>query len=316
MSTIKIAAWNIFFSFEIYRIRKGNLEINPEKSEYTGQTASIRRKREKNIVRIIGQLESDILGIVECMPQRELELFQEKFFPGRKTLSEGKGSQFFIGMMYNPGTVKVEKVTISGSRWRTPFTDDRSDKTYGWVRKPLVVRVTPKGKSKGFLVAVVHSKSKRKGKRDPASKDFSNRRQIVAEGMRIRELMGKLVKKKENAKHKEFIVMGDINDGPGYDSVERKLNMSGLESHIGSLLDPDNILYSFNDLSDGGERSTSFKTGQQIDHILMTRPLYAGESYPAFVKGSGKIDVSLVDIEKDGKRRDSDHAPVEMRLTV
>jgi hypothetical protein len=162
----------------------------------------------------------------------------------------------------------------------------------------------------------VHSKSKRRGQNEPASKDFTNRKQIVAEGLRIREIMEGLAKKPGNAKFREYIIMGDINDGPGFDSTERRLNVSGLESHLGTVLEPDKILYSFNDLSKGGERTTSFKTSQQIDHILMTRPMHAGESYPKMVAGSDDVRDDLVDIDKDGKRRDSDHAPIEVLLNV
>ncbi len=53
----------IFYSFEIYRIRNGVLEINPKKSKTTGQTATTRKKREPNIVRIIKELDAALLGI-------------------------------------------------------------------------------------------------------------------------------------------------------------------------------------------------------------------------------------------------------------
>ena len=45
--------------------------------------------------------------------------------------------------------------------------------------------------------------------------------------------------------------MGDINDGPDFDRYEKQILRSGIEAHIGSVLEPETILHSFVDLSDG-----------------------------------------------------------------
>ena len=108
--------------------------------------------------------------------------------------------------------------------------------------------------------------------------------------------------------------MGDINDGPDFDRFEKQIWQSGIQAHLGSVLDPDNILHSFVDLSDGkGLPSSSFANGSvQLDHIIYTQEFTNGPNGAMVKSGSGRVRSDLVNIMRDGKKRDSDHAPVEM----
>jgi len=112
------------------------------------------------------------------------------------------------------------------------------------------------------------------------------------------------------------MVLGDINDGPDFDSYEQKIWRSGIESLLGTVLNPDEILQSFVDMSDGkGVPTCSFRDGTiQLDHIVYTPNMRFGRSLPKVKRGSGKVRSDLVDLSDDGKKRDSDHAPVEVVL--
>ena len=62
MATIKIACWNIYYS---NRLVKGNaINSNPTQKKRAGSVADI-----------IEDLDPDILGIVECMPKKSLNVF-------------------------------------------------------------------------------------------------------------------------------------------------------------------------------------------------------------------------------------------------
>ncbi len=162
----------------------------------------------------------------------------------------------------------------------------------------------------------MHAKSKRPSDDltgyDLWKKNLNNRQRIIAAGMRIRELLFEKVNS-SNSKIDRFIVTGDINDGPTFDAYERKVARSGIEALLGSVLDPEHILYSAVSLANGkGQASSSFQKGKfQLDHIVYTQNMQ-GSRRPKIVKESGKVRSDLVNIKRDGKKRDSDHAPVEV----
>jgi len=67
MPTCKIAAWNIYFSWNLTETHQGALRIPPEQA-----------RRAANVGRIINALNADILGIVESMSKREMTCFQDR----------------------------------------------------------------------------------------------------------------------------------------------------------------------------------------------------------------------------------------------
>ena len=105
----------------------------------------------------------------------------------------------------------------------------------------------------------------------------------------------------------------DVSDGPYFDKYERKITYSGIEAHIGSVLEPDKVLHSFVSLAGGGVPSSSFGP-IQLDHMIMSGNLAHGRARPKLVRRSGRVRSDLVDLADDGKWRDSDHAPVELRI--
>lgn len=299
MATIKVACWNIYYSDRL--VHKGEIEKSS-------------KNRADNVGKIIGTIDADILGIVECMPENKLNVFCNVYCNYYDILVEGIKTEQNVGMLYYSPTVKVEKLNYNKKKWNAQIGDDKKKKKYAFSRNPLIVKVTPKiGNKKPFIVAVVHQKSKKTytpDKKEP----YNNRKKIIAQGMRLRTILFGMVKK---GIAERFIIMGDINDGPGFDEYEASLLKSGVEAHIGSVLEPETILHSFVDLSDGiGKPTHCFKPPAQIDHMLYPRDMAHGSGNPKVKKNSGKVRDDLVDLKKNGKDRDSDHAPVELTVNV
>lgn len=307
MATEKIACWNIYFSWQLVS-RSGSAFRFPTKQ----------RKRADNVGAIINAMDAGILGIVECMSPHALKFFRDQKLPqyGGLVLN-GDGEKYNIGLLYKDDLFSVAKQRISTSRWKAKIGNDRSPRFYKFTRPPLVVNVTHKPTRRSLLVSVLHTKSKRPSdkltKQQQEREAVQNRKRIVAEGMRLREL---LFQKAKALGVDRFLVMGDINDGPDFDRYEKQIFRSGIESLLGSVLDPEKILYSFVDLSDGrGQPSSSFAKGSvQLDHIVYTQSMHYGRALPKVVKSSGSVRSDLVNIKRDGKRRDSDHAPVEVKV--
>ena len=160
----------------------------------------------------------------------------------------------------------------------------------------MIMEVTHKQAGSRFRLVLVHCKSKKTYKKDADSirvEALNNRKKIVSQCNRLRTILFK-ESNIENPTNDPLIIMGDINDGPGFDPYEAKILYSGVESLIGNVLSPDSILYSFVDLNNGGQPTTEFAGMEQIDHILFTRCVYKERKRLQYVKGSGRVRSDLV----------------------
>ena len=302
MAQIKIACWNIFFSHKLVSKRNGKWRIHPKE-----------RTRAGNVAAIIKDIRADVLGIVECMPLEKLEFFRDTFFPGQALKIEGDNNRLNIGLMYDPDRVEVAKLRIPKGSWKMRIGYNARLRTYTFSRVPLVVAIKDKQTGSEFVTAVVHPKSKKTYTDDPGE-PVANRKKIVAQGLRVRKIMSDVAARQPS--FKRFIVMGDANDGPGFDDDEAKIAVSGVEALIGSVLRPADIYYSFVDLSDGGIPTTPFEGAPQLDHILYSQDMLK-RGGPAIRRATGRVRSDLVDFSAgSGKKRDSDHAPVEVSVRV
>ncbi len=143
---------------------------------------------------------------------------------------------------------------------------------------------------------------------------FANRRKIVAQSQRTREIMAEL-KENYHRDYKRFMVIGDVNDGPGFDKYEAKIVVSGIETLLGTVFEPKSVYVSFSDLANGGIPTTPFAGAPQLDHILYSQAMERAAG-ARIVKGSGLVRSDLVNFSTgSGKDKDSDHAPVEIRVS-
>lgn len=305
MPNLKIASWNVYFSHALIGGDAGNHHVAQE-------------ERADNVAEVIHRIDPHLMGVVECMPRSKLEFFRDTYLdPGYQVLVEGDGARLNLGLLYWSPELEVTKVPFGQGSWTDQIGDDPQPVTYRFARVPLIVHVRHRTSGAKLIAAVVHPKSKKTYSPDPDERRreaLRNRKRIVAEGRRLRAILQGLASTL-GPPYDRFLVMGDINDGPGFDAVEAAILRSGVETHIGSVLDPDHLLYSFVDLSNEvGIPTTPPSWGApQLDHILYTRALAKGAGLPRVVAGSGRVRSDLVDFTAgSGKDTDSDHVPVEV----
>lgn len=309
MAKNKIAFWNIYFSWKLIGESRGKYYFKE-------------KKRSSNVADIINSIDASILGIAECMSEEKLRFFRDSKFPQYTgILMNGNRKNYNIGMLYKSNLFEIRKLPLNTERWKAKIGNDRVEKFYKFTRAPLCVEVKCRETHNTFVLSVVHSKSKRPSnnltREEREREAIQNRKRIVAEGLRLRELLFKQAEEL-GKNYDQFIVMGDINDGPDFDKYEKQIFHSGIESLLGTVLDPKKILYSTIDLSDGkGQPSSSFAKGSvQLDHIVYNQSLIDESRSTRIVESSGRIRSDLVNIKRDGKKRDSDHAPVEVWLNL
>lgn len=116
----------------------------------------------------------------------------------------------------------------------------------------------------------------------------ANRKKIVAQCTKLRLEFLDYYLTENSTKDIPLIICGDVNDGPGQDASEKKLNVSGIERLMGNFWKPElclgNVLFDALDDDDQWEinlspiHTTSFKDPifdnyrkVWIDHILYSR---------------------------------------------
>ncbi len=251
------------------------------------------------------------------MPRGKLNYFHKQFLAGYQTLVEGNKAKLNIGILYKPDVLEVSKIAFDKNRWKDQLGDDKKPRYYKWSRIPLIVQIKQKDSGREFVIAAVHPKSKKTYSNIPVEREkeaLENRKRIVAEGRRLHHILWHFAQNR-GAPFDRFIVMGDINDGPWFDKYEATILRSGVESHIGRVYKPDQVLHSFIDLSNERGTQTTPKSwaAPQLDHMLFTHEMSHGTGLPVVVAGSGRIRNDLVNFSHgSGKTRDSDHCPVEL----
>ena len=302
MSNLKVAVWNIFFSGDLVDDSSGTLQVNPAE-----------QNRAQTVANVITAMDADIFGIVECMPLKKLRFFRDNFLPGYDILIEGNSRTLNLALLYRPDKVNATLLPFPRGRWEAKIGYEAPLQRYGFSRIPLVAGIQDLATGERFAISVVHMKSK-KTYSDDEKEPLNNRKKIVAQGRRTREIMAML--EAEHSDYKRFIVMGDVNDGPGFDEYEAKIVVSGIETLLGSVFAPNDVYRSFNDLSGGGQPTTPFSGAPQLDHILFSQSMERPRG-ARIVEGSGRIRNDLVDFSSgSGKTKDSDHAPIQIDVST
>lgn len=125
--------------------------------------------------------------------------------------------------------------------FRVDSDGDDIDEVYRHYRPPLEARIDRADGGAPFWLMVVHAKSK--GIFDAMDKvhfdrtSERNRRKLFAECTSIRRRVDEWQKA-----GRDIVVMGDINDGPGFDYYEGRFGRSAVELIMGDLFQPEAIL--------------------------------------------------------------------------
>jgi hypothetical protein len=213
-----------------------------DKSNDTATTA-------KRLAAMITAIKPHIVAIEEG-PSRfsELALFVADYLADAYSVLLGDtGGAQKLGLLYRPEAVDSAQLAQHAEiqtlidDWLVDVDGNGQLDTYGFTRTPLVVNLVLGGHP--LQVIVCHTKSNfinqgREMWEDDARRQafiataLTNRRRISAEGMRIRRYLDERLSAGSSA---AIIVLGDLNDGPGFDLLRGVLPHAQRHRHPARL---------------------------------------------------------------------------------
>lgn len=252
--TLSVCSYNIEDFFECFN------EANEPKTESKDEA-----KKLQSVATVLENVDADLIGVVEG-PQtvkadnsnqstvKALQKFAAEYDLRQNQASMGYPAQGEreLAVMYDESVIKsVEHIARSGADSSVPpfngefvydTDNDGIDEVYDFYRPPFEAEVTLAETNETFRLILAHVKSKVVyGVMDRIrheQESMGNRRQIFAQCTWIRRRVEKLME------DHPVVVMGDFNDGPGFDYYERQFGKSGIEIVVGDLFNPDGVLSS------------------------------------------------------------------------
>ncbi len=286
------------------------------------------RERAEKIAAVISAVNPHILGICEAANDPEEHAhFIEHYLPGsgyELACGSSRGVQNLVFYYRDPvSPVAIDEGFSFYDPWQEDIDGDGLKEYLTWERKPLeaVFKIGAVGQE--LRCILVHAKSKGifsvVDLHHFENISLGNRKKLIGQANRLRSRLDDLLKQPNSL---PMVVMGDMNDGPGYDAYEMKLGKSFVETVMGSVFEPGNIFHNTlwwmsqssatkEDLwtvefpDPIVENALGYKHRVWIDHILVSPDLLKPESPLRLVEKSGRI------AEKNKTARDaSDHFAV------
>ncbi|MGK0291547.1 MAG: hypothetical protein ACI86H_003015 [bacterium] len=318
MSEYKVMAYNIEHMRKLFY--KG--KFDPEKEE-----------RVKSLVKVIHHEQPHILGIVEASEK----IGNHQFFLENTILSECKykiaksdynRKKHDLVFYYRDPfeLISLDENVDFYDQWIEDIDHDGIKEVCEFERKPLEGLFRIKGTDTTFMVILVATKSKGVfSVNDLINHQYlalANRKRLLAQSGKIRSRVDIVMDENPDL---PIIVMGDFNDEPGMDSYERMLGASSIETVMGSIYKPKNILH--NTLWHLSEtRKKDLWTTEYpdlivqnialhkawLDHIFISQNLLDDESPSKlkYIQDSGDI------AKKDADSKlASDHYPIYCKFT-
>lgn len=212
---------------------------------------------------VISTIDPDVVGITEA-PNTTTTTGQKNTvealenFASQYGLRQSKAMIGFpspgrqeIAILYDPNVVTAthdpggRPGTVKNPRFNEQFQvdsdGDKINELYKHYRPPLEAKITRAGGGEDFWLLVVHTKSKGIfSSMDRINFDRTserNRRKLFAECHSIRKRVDEWL-----IDQRKIIVMGDVNDGPGFDYYESRFGKSAVELIIGDLYNRQTLL--------------------------------------------------------------------------
>ncbi len=257
----------------------------------------------KAIARNIKAIDPDILAIQEApKAKKQLEVFVKKFLDDKYLVyfekSQGRSLALLIRKDINPPcTVKKIERPEYKSKWQDDVDGDGKYEhwLYDFSSPPLELDL--KFNSKTLKIVVLHLTSKY-GRTLQAK--MSARYKLIAEAKRFREIIKSEV-------GKDMIILGDINDNPGFDPYEKGLGIDGIAELMGEP--PNDLRGSLSDIPRKWRFTCIYLSDETnepdvswIDRILFTEAL--NQRPITYKESSGRIHHELLNPLA------SDHIPI------
>jgi len=304
------------------------------------------------IAGVIDAVNPDILGLQEGPPRDEqMQLFVDTFLGGRyKVFGSNRQWQKNYILVRNELAIRVMHEDPGADPFKAHWQDSpyypwgmiaREDrKLQDMHRRPAVIRLAPEG-GVGPALEIVSVHTKSKFSRLKTRDQWENREpEAVLDALTVRQKLSAeaamlrayfVHRMAQEGPEIPFILMGDFNDGPLAEALEREFLIHNIiDDLVGSVLapeavlrhamTPDQILTSattrFRNPLEGGRL-----TEELIDHILISPGLITGTGPFTLEAGSCQVEKDAFetfndepDDHEDRNLRPSDHLPVSATI--
>ncbi|KPA23676.1 Endonuclease/Exonuclease/phosphatase family protein [Shimia sp. SK013] len=297
------------------------------------------------IADVLTAIDPDVIGITEgpnttTTTGNRSTVAALEGFAAAKSLRQSKamigfpsGGRQEIAVLYDPTVASVthDAGGSAGSKSNPPFKEqfqidsdqDGIKEVYKHYRPPLEAKVVRADGGADFWMIVAHAKSKGIfSAMDRLNFDRTsdrNRRKLFAECSSIRRRVEDWLED-----NRPTIVMGDINDGPGFDFYESRFGRSAVEIILGDVFDRATLLsypigrpkFGRYGWEPSTARFTDNYTGDRvnalIDHIMASSHFSLTGSAPAMVWNPYQLDAAKP--LKSSLLGASDHFPVTLDI--
>lgn len=290
-----------------------------------GRVKQSEEARARRIAEVITRRDPDLLGICEGANAREEhEDFIARFLPNsgyQVALGTSRGGQNLL--YYHRDPFRLVSIDESGNSYNNFVADLENDglkEQHRFERKPLEAVFEIGAGGPRVQAILVHTKSKGifdvVGFHRFEEISLANRKRLAGQAFKLRARLDALLEQPQPA----VVVMGDFNDGPGFDPFERMLGKSFVEETMGSVYAPHKIFHNTLAYMRGDSDlftvsfpdpivANRFRHRIWIDHILVSPDMLLAGSPVRHAAESGGIDPN------DAVGQDaSDHRAVFCRI--
>lgn len=270
------------------------------------------KQRARNIAAVIQSINPHLLGICEgANTVEEHQYFIDTYlrFSGfHVAMGVSRGRQNLVFYYRDPLILQsIDDHFTFYDPWEVDIDTDGVKEGLRWERKPLeaIFRIGANGPE--FRAILVHTKSKGifsvVDLHQYQKIALGNRKRLVGQALRLRQRLDGLL---DESPPTPFIVMGDMNDGPGLDAFEKLLGLSFVETVMGSVFQPEKVLHNTlwwmsrnsdtrKDLwtADFPDPIVSTPFGMRhrvwIDHILVSPDMLRPDNSVRLLTNSGRV---------------------------
>ena len=250
----KMLCWNMEWMNDLF---DGEGNFRPDDAQPQHDKKTTVKARRNDLAGVIDEISPAVVIVVEG-PNRtkELQLFFDTDVEGnwQTYIQTTKGSSQCIGIAVRmdmdifdqekPLKTFNTEIDPVFDDFKLDNEDDGIIEIYKYERRPLYAELKLKN---GERVRILGLHLKSKGIFDLLSwgkwweKSVANRRKIFASAAHLRTAFIEPYLTENETKNIPLVICGDINDGPGFDSAEKKILGSGIEKLMGDIWNPASI---------------------------------------------------------------------------